>query len=185
MAAAKHPFFKDPGPYTAPLKGRQSQEEGRATCMWLMLAGQLTLAQLTTWNQGGGGKKNYQVKRRWQPVHCAALQPSRSTNNHSSMATNQHRSKSPGWRDNITFAFSRGVNFKTCTKGFLNGGAWSIFFPSPSTAHCLLLGSLILHRSSFQPRLQMFAQHRKLILARKGRLFTKNAVSPLSVSHRG
>lgn len=47
----------------------------------------------------------------------------------------------------FTFAFSRGVNFKTCTKGFLIGGAWSIFFPSPSVPHCLLDDSLILTRS--------------------------------------
>lgn len=44
----------------------------------------------------------------------------------------------------LTFTFSIGVNFKTCTKGFLNGGAWSIFFPSPSAAQCLLLGNFIL-----------------------------------------
>ena len=51
------------------------------------------------------------------------------------------------WKHCVTFAFSRGVNFKTCTKGFLNGGAWSIFFPSPSIAQCLTLGNLIPSRS--------------------------------------
>lgn len=40
------------------------------------------------------------------------------------------------------------MNFITCTKGFLNGGAWSIFFPSPSIPHCLLFGSFILTGSN-------------------------------------
>lgn len=48
----------------------------------------------------------------------------------------------------LTLAFSKGVNFKTCTKGFLNGGAWSTFFPSPSIPHCLLFGSFILTGSN-------------------------------------
>lgn len=40
------------------------------------------------------------------------------------------------------------MNFKTCTKGFLNGGAWSTFFPSPSIPHCLLFGNFILNGSN-------------------------------------
>lgn len=46
------------------------------------------------------------------------------------------------------------MNFKTCTKGFLNGGAWSTFFPSPSIPHCLLFGNFILTGSNVTESLQ-------------------------------
>ncbi|KAJ8013351.1 hypothetical protein DPEC_G00052360 [Dallia pectoralis] len=41
-------------------------------------------------------------------------------------------------------AHPKGVNLKSCTNGFLNGGA-SSFLPSPSPGHRLMVGSLILN----------------------------------------
>ena len=55
--------------------------------------------------------------------------------------------------ERFTFAFSRGVNLRRCTKGFLSGGACSVFGPwSPASiaAPGLLVGGLIVppHRGN-------------------------------------
>lgn len=59
------------------------------------------------------------------------------------------------------------MNFKTCTKGFLNGGAWSTFFPSPSIPHCLLFGNFILTGSIETEGLQPDSEYLPFLIERK------------------